>query len=130
MREVGVVVDKDGAPIFWHVPPGRTSVTLPDSRSLWGVLWENRETIAGFAHTHPGSGVPGPSWEDITTFSALERGLGVRFDWWIATTDGFGVVRWEGPDLHDYRTSPCDEEPSWLPRLRELSEEVQRNDDP
>lgn len=128
MREVGVVVDREGQAIFWHVPAGRTAVTLPDSRSLWQVLWDNKDRVAGFAHTHPGSGVPGPSWEDVTTFSAIERGLGVRLDWWIATTNGFVVVRWEGPELYDYRTSPCDAEPEWLERLRELSEEVMKND--
>jgi hypothetical protein len=72
--------------------------------------------------------VPAPSWEDVTTFSALERGLGRRFDWWIATVDGLVVVRWVGPELHDYRTEPCAESPSWLARLRALSEEVERND--
>ncbi len=123
MREVGVVIDLEGAPLYWHVPPSRTAVTLPDSRALWDVLWEHRDRVAGFAHSHPGSGVPAPSHEDVTTFSALERGLGRRYDWWIATRDGFVVCRWSGPGPLDYRTERCDAEPSWVSRLRALSEE-------
>ena len=125
MREVGVVIDRNGAPIFWHLPAGRTSAALPDSRTLWQVLWENRERIAGFAHTHPGTGRPGPSREDVTTFSAVERGLGCRLDWWIATADRLAVVRWVGPGMHTYQTEPWEAEPPWLERLRALSGEIQ-----
>ncbi|MEQ8272032.1 MAG: hypothetical protein RKU31_00120 [Deltaproteobacteria bacterium] len=117
------MIDLEGAPLYWHVPPSRTAVTLPDSRALWDVLWEHRDRVAGFAHSHPGSGVPAPSHEDVTTFSALERGLGRRYDWWIATRDGFVVCRWSGPGPLDYRTERCDAEPTWVSRLRALSEE-------
>lgn len=75
MIEVGVVIGLDFRPRYWHLPPGRTAGSIPDTRSLWDVLWEQRADVAGFAHSHPGSGVPGPSHTDVTTFAAIEAGL-------------------------------------------------------
>ena len=103
MLEAAAVIDITGAPIHWHLPAGRTAVHLPDSRSLWEVLWESRSRLAGVAHTHPGAGLPVPSWEDLTTFSACEEGLGKRLDWWIATADQVRVFRWVGPTPYRYR---------------------------
>jgi proteasome lid subunit RPN8/RPN11 len=121
MIEAGVIIDLDGEPLHWHLPAGRTSASIPDSRELWDVLWTNRERIAGFAHTHPGSGIPAPSHEDVTTFSAVELALGRRLDWWIASADRLAVVRWRGPDNYDYGTEPLEVDPSWATELRRLS---------
>lgn len=118
--EAGVVVDALGRPIYWHRPRRRTAVSLPDSRALWDILFLNRHRLGGFAHTHPGVGVPAPSDEDLTTFSAVERGLGRRLDWWIASSDMLVVLRWCGPDEHGYRRSRCRHRPSWLAGLRAL----------
>ena len=41
--------------------------------------------LAGVAHSHPGGGIPTPSWEDLTTFAAVEDGLGQRLVWWIVS---------------------------------------------
>jgi hypothetical protein len=122
-KEAGVVVDRRGRPIFWHVPAERTTASLPDSRALWDVLWEHREDVSGFAHTHPGAGVPGPSLTDVTTFAAIEAGLGRRLDWWIASEDALVVVRWVGPDELSYQRFAIDEEPTWAEALREASRE-------
>ena len=122
MIEAGVVV-VDGEPVHWHSPEGRTGGNIPDSRSLWLVLWNLRkEENLGFAHSHPGSGVPGPSHMDVTTFAAVEVGLGRRMIWWITSADCVIASRWCGPGKHDYE-SEIVEEPGWAQQLRRNSEE-------
>lgn len=118
--EVGLVVDREGRPIYWHRPPGRTLTTLPDCRLLWTVLFSQRHRLGGFAHTHPGAGVPAPSREDLSTFSAVERGLGRRLDWWIASEDALVRLRWAGPEDHAYASTEQVGEPAWLRLLRAL----------
>lgn len=121
MIEAGVVVTGEG-PVFWHLPPDRSGGALPDSRTLWDVLWGARkEEFLGFAHSHPHHGVPGPSWTDLTTFAAVELGLGRRLEWWIASMDRVIVLRWAGPGKHDYTTSLVEDEPEWAEQLREHS---------
>lgn len=120
MIEAGVVITGAG-PVHWHLPPGRTGGSLPDSRQLWDVFWELRkEEFLGFAHSHPGSGVPGPSGIDRTTFAGVELGLGRRLDWWITSSDHVILLGWQGPGKYDYGQQLI-EEPDWAPRLRELS---------
>jgi hypothetical protein len=119
--EAGVVLDTEGLPLYWHLPEDRTSGSLPDSRALWDVLWEHRNRISGFAHSHPGRAAPGPSREDVTTFAAIEAALGRRLDWWISSEDALVRVRWAGPGVHAYRTSIIAEEPGWVGVLRAVS---------
>lgn len=122
MIEAGVVVIA-GEPLFWHLPAGRTGGSLPDSPTLWEVLWEHRKAPdIGFAHSHPGSGVPGPSWTDVTTFAAVELGLGRRLDWWITSSDHVILLGWRGPKKHNYYSNLV-EEPYWAAQLRAHSEE-------
>jgi hypothetical protein len=123
MIEAGVVVGKNGDPLFWHLPEGRSAVSLPDSRTLWQVIWDafEADTLLGFAHSHPGSGVPGPSYSDVTTFAAIEAALGKRLDWWITSLDHVVLLRWGGPDKISYRTTILMEDPGWLTKLRRLS---------
>ena len=84
MIETGVLLNAaTDEVILWHLPPGRTSGSIPDSRTLWENLWANRHLPLGFAHSHPGEGPPGPSNEDVTTFQAIEQALGKRMVWWI-----------------------------------------------
>jgi len=92
--EAGVVLGQDNEVLYWHLPHTRSGGSLPDSRDLWDVLWENRGVVTGFAHTHPGNGLPGPSYTDVTTFAAVEAGLGKRLDWWILSSDSFVLLRW------------------------------------
>ena len=121
MIEAGVVIRMDGRPLHWHLPQGRTGGSLPDSRTLWDILWDNRDTLLGFAHSHPGSGVPGPSQTDVTTFAAVEAALGHRLDWWITSSDKLIILRWTGPGRHDYGALPVWREPVWVKELRRLS---------
>ena len=83
MKEVALVFGKDGSPIHWL--DGASGVAIPDSRNLWDVIWENRALLAGVAHTHPWEGTTGPSGTDLTTFVAIEKGLGKRLIWPIVT---------------------------------------------
>lgn len=121
MIETAVVFDSDGRPIHWHEPLGRTGGSLPDSRSLWAVIWENRKFICGVAHTHPWDGPASASQTDLTTFAAIELGLHKRFVWPVVTFTDIayfiyapeegGYVRWH---------SPFDDETRWLETIEEL----------
>jgi hypothetical protein len=86
-------------------------------------MWEHRKNLGGFAHSHPGSGVPTPSYEDVTTFSAIERGLGQRLFWYITSSDSLALYTYQqvGPDLHEYKGGHTLLEPVWLPQLRHFS---------
>ena len=119
--EAGVVIDINGKPLYWHLPNERTVVSLPDSATLWDIFWTNQDKIAGFAHSHPGSGVPGPSHEDVTTFAPVEAALGKRYDWWITSTDRLIVARWKGPHRLTYESTVLEDKPPWLEELREFS---------
>ena len=107
--EVGVLVDINGDPIHWHRPPGSSGASLPDSRDLWDVIWENRADVLGFAHSHPGGGEPGPSHTDITTFRAVEKALGRRLIWWITSSTHLVVCQW--------RRRSRKEPGTWVPEL-------------
>jgi hypothetical protein len=115
------VIGRNGEPLFWHTPKERTGGSLPDSRQLWDVLWENRNTILGFAHSHPGIGIPGPSYTDVTTFAAVEAALGCRLAWWITSDNAVSIVGWHGPDKLSYGVVPLGWEPAWAAELRRLS---------
>lgn len=118
MMEAGVLIASDGTPVHWHLPDGRSSGYLPDSRSLWDAIWENRERVLGFAHSHPGFGPPAPSHEDITTFSAVERALGRRLRWWIVSGDCLAVAVWNGSE---YRLTREWTPYPWIDKLREYT---------
>lgn len=121
MKEAGVLIDTDGRAIYWHLPHDRSMGALPDSRNLWDVIWENRDRISGYAHSHPGSGTPGPSYEDVTTFAAIEAALGCRLQWWITSSDTLVLVSWAGPEKLSYKGSTCRAEPEWVGALRDAS---------
>ena len=85
MIEVGVVFDSWGHAIYWHHPAENSMGAIPDSRDLWDVLWDHRDDLGGVAHTHPWDGPTGPSGTDVTTFAAIEVGLGNTLLWPIVT---------------------------------------------
>lgn len=85
MIEMALVFDKYGKPMHWHEPPGSSGVSIPDSRELWDILWASRVRLGGVAHTHPLSMLAAPSPEDVTTFRAIEDGLGRLLVWPIVT---------------------------------------------
>lgn len=119
--EAGVLVGVDLNPIIWHLPPNRNVGALPDSRDLWETMWEHRKTILGFAHSHPGSGVPGPSGTDVTTFRAVEKALGRQIVWWICSDTHIVVCRQIGHGNYWEATEFEGENLLWLPELRRLS---------
>jgi hypothetical protein len=89
MIEVAMVFDREGRAIFWPAPQGSAG-SIPDDRSLWDVLWENRYNLGGVAHTHPWDCPASPSGTDITTFAAIEAGLGQKLTWPIVTMTHVG----------------------------------------
>jgi hypothetical protein len=129
--EAAVVLGLDEKEVlYWHLPPNRHSGGIPDSQELWEVFWENRLLMSGQAHSHPGFGWPGPSWEDITTYEVNELCLGRRYKWWIASMDRLVVVEWLGPKSTDYKVTRLSEEPPWVIELRRFSQptETQSNE--
>lgn len=127
MIEAGVVISINHEPIFWHEPGGRSGGALPDSRTLWDVLWQAHRDgwLSGFAHSHPGSGLPGPSQEDLSTFVAIENALGRPLNWWITSSDITVLVRKSTmdsvPGREIYGTTRVDD-PIWVPELRKRSQ--------
>lgn len=126
MKEAGILLGLDNKPLYWHTPNDRNGGALPDSRSLWDVIWENRAQVTGFAHTHPGSGVPAPSYEDKTTFWAIEAALGKQLNWFILSSDSQSLCLFHDSTLVIVElnmtsfSSPTNIE--WMKKLRELSD--------
>jgi hypothetical protein len=121
MIETALVFDEAGVTLHWHLPAGRSSAAIADSRGLWDVLWRERKRLGGVAHTHPGRGPALPSTIDLTTFAACEAGLGRRLVWVIATADQVAHLRWTGPGRLDYREVPAIVAIEGLSELRERS---------
>lgn len=116
--ETGALISINNTVLHWHLPPGRSCGYLPDSRNLWDIIWDNRNTLDGFAHSHPGFNIPTPSNEDITTFAAIESALGRNLKWWITSANStILLVRIGGNYQPDFVT----QEPDWIWKLRELS---------
>lgn len=127
MMEAAVVLDRNWRPLYFHMPPGRTEGSLPDSPELWEVLWSHRDRLLGVAHSHPGGGVPSPSRTDVTTFAAIEAGFGSRLIWPIVTVDAFRAFVWVGPERLDYGVWPAsltvDMLALWAPELLKQTNE-------
>ena len=126
MMEHAFVFDTEGRVIQYHTPQtvlreserkGWSGGSIPDTRSLWDVLWERRQSLGGsgrkvgwegptggVAHTHPWDGPTGPSQTDVTTFSAIEQGLGQRLLWPVVTFTHVTYCVWQGPGPYDYRS--------------------------
>ena len=120
MRETAAVIGRHEEVLYWHAPLCCTMVAIPDTRTLWEVLWRHRDEILGVAHTHPGSGQPRPSQEDLTTFAACEAGLGRRLQWWILTADQARCFAWKGPEKLNYSGISAQLAP-WMEQLRHRS---------
>ena len=90
-----------------------SQAAIPDSRKRWQAIWENRADLTEIVHTHPG-GLLRFSGADLTTMQAVEAALGKPIMWSIVTGEGF-LSRLNGEDRNR------DDEPWWLPVLREIS---------
>lgn len=119
--EAGVLIDENNDAIYWHTPPDRSVGYLPDSRPLWDVIWASRKNLSGFAHSHPGKGLPWPSNEDLSTFKAVESALGRSLSWYITSEDTCIVVRSTGTDFSSYYITQVQVGHLWLPELRYIS---------
>lgn len=104
--ETALVFDKEGKTLAWHEPAGRHGAALPDSRDLWKFLEQNVAVLGGVAHTHPWDGDAWFSGTDVTTWSAIERGLGVKLIWPVVTFTQVKNYVWVGPGKLDYGFSP------------------------
>jgi hypothetical protein len=122
MIETAMVFDKEGKPIFWLGPKGATGGYIPDSRILWDRVWDARDTVGGVIHTHPWSGSPNPSYKDVTTFHAMETGLGKRLLWAIATMDQVRIFKFDGSYYAPAEDVSFEEESYWINAVRELRE--------
>jgi hypothetical protein len=123
MREGALTLDNFGEVLQWHLPEDRSTGAIPDNFDFWQFLQKNRDNISGVAHSHPGSGIPHPSHTDVTTFSAIELGLGVRWLWWICSSDELSAIYWVGPEKYDYHVVPVNLCGEWVDLLREYSYE-------
>lgn len=121
MMEAGVLLGVDNQAIHWHTPNDRSCGSLPDSSDLWQIIWRNRAIVTGFAHTHPGSGVPGPSYTDVTTFRAIEAALGKHLNWFILSSDKQVLCIFENENLITVEINTNTDKMTWMSRLRELS---------
>jgi len=125
IRETIVVFDTDGKAIYWHEPDDRSAGYVPDSDDLWDFLWANKDRLGGYAHTHPWSGRAAPSSTDLTTFAAIEMGMGKHLLWPIVTFSGMiCVVR--NPSYEDggamwTNAGPLTIEFDWVDELRRKS---------
>lgn len=134
MLESGLIVGYGHTPLYWHNPIGRTGASLPDSPVLWNEIWKyfKEGVLKGFAHSHPGSGIPVPSSTDITTFSAIEAALGTTLDWWITSLDHVVLLRriipgiYNTPGFQHAYMSTTIEAPMWVEELRRRSENNKR----
>lgn len=125
-KEVIVVFDEEGRAIYWH-DQNATAGYVPDSDALFNFLWENKDRLGGFAHTHPGIGYPIPSHIDLRTFEGLEKSLGKQLLWPILTFDQMlCVVRnplytEEGAYAKWTKARPLTIEFDWIDELRRRS---------
>ena len=109
MKEVCFVLSRDA---IVRISIG-SRAAIPDSRARWGAIWENREILTEVVHTHPG-GLLRFSEEDLTTMEAVEAALGKPLRWSMVTEGEF-LTRFDGEDCNR------DDDPWWLPVLREIS---------
>ena len=107
-REVCFLIGKGGA-ILWS-DASDSPVALPDSRTRWEAIWDNREHLEVIAHSHP-VGPAAFSAEDVSTMEALDAALGKSMHYMVVA-----------PRKTISRTGTTDEdvspEPWWVALLR------------
>jgi hypothetical protein len=123
MTETSLVFSDKGEVIQFHLPPGRTMGSIPDTRSLWTTMWKYRHCLGGVAHTHPWYGTASPSHTDVTTWRACEQGLGKLLLWPIVTFSEVRYFVFNRVTGNYCEAPPPSFEVSSLERLRELSKE-------
>jgi len=91
--EIIVVFDTTGKAIYWH-DKDASSGYVPDSDDLFDVMWENKDRLGGFAHTHPWDGEARPSSIDLTTYRDLDKAFGKRLVWPVISFTDAVLVFW------------------------------------
>jgi hypothetical protein len=107
-REVCFLIGKGGA-ILWS-DASDSPVALPDSRSRWEAIWDNREHLEVIAHSHP-IGPAAFSAEDVSTMEALDAALGKSMQYMVVAPR----VTISRTSTTDTQVSP---EPWWAALLR------------
>lgn len=123
--ECAALIGKDDEVLLWHKPQLSTATYIPDSASLWRSIWAHRDVITGVAHTHPCADAAWPSATDLSTFDALELGLGRKLTWWIVTLAEVVTVQ-RAEDLRQgwVVSASLTDIPRWVTALRTLSVEI------
>jgi hypothetical protein len=93
-HETIVVFDTTGKAIYWH-DKDASSGYVPDSDDLFDMMWENKDRLGGFAHTHPWNGEAIPSGIDLSTYRDLELALGKRLVWPVVSFTEVTLVFWD-----------------------------------
>lgn len=103
--------------------------SIGDDSSWWDKIWNRMDDFAGTAHSHP-SGMTLPSWTDLTTWQAYETALAESYAWYIVTD--VGVYAYTLDDVRNeklaYTAKWLEEDPWWVPMIRELSYGRKDND--
>lgn len=124
MIEVAMVFTKEGKMIY--LQPGSSAGSVADSCRLWDEIWENRKIVGGVAHTHPWTGTTRPSYEDVTTFRAIEAGLGELLLWPIITFTHVNYFSYIKPGYEEIAYVDFRDESHWhrlINTLRFLSQQ-------
>jgi len=95
IKEMAMVFNGVGLAIFWLGPNGSSEGAIADSNVLWHRIWTARDELGGIAHSHPWNGPANASHTDVTTFAAIERGLGKRLIWPIVTMTHVNFFAWD-----------------------------------
>lgn len=129
MLELGAIIGPDGV-LSWHQPSGRSVGAIPSTTSdpdggLWARLkaHDQEGRLVGFDHLHPGRGQVTPSPCDLSTFFAIENGLGRALRWQIVNADSAVAVlsaRRCRAEIHEYLHN--DREPRYVRFFRAYGE--------
>ena len=102
MLEAAFVFDDCGRVLYWHEPTSRTAISIDDSFDLWDIIWSFRKRLGGICHSHPWKGLALPSITDLTTFAAVEKGLGKKLIWPIVTTNHIAYYHYDANPQSGY----------------------------
>jgi proteasome lid subunit RPN8/RPN11 len=91
------------------------------------VLWDYRQVLGGVVHTHPWEGPTEPSQTDVTTFAAVEQGLGKRLIWPIATMTNVNYFSYNEnfSEYLEIQHVPFRDNTGWMQAIIELRQKSQ-----
>jgi len=113
-REVLFFISSSGDVLFQTTDDNAGFV---DGNKLWHLLYKYRNGIKYIVHSHPGSGAPRPSHEDLSTFKSMGYAGFAHVEWVIITRDYVHSFDRDGVQIE----SSFPPLPKWLHELRVLS---------